>query len=88
MKHLALLIALSFAASALATPPAPVVIDQTKRTSSICELHHVRMSRVRVSLYASGIASPPHDYSRCPHAERPIDTGSTQFGSDASNTYS
>lgn len=83
MERLALIIVLSLAASALATPPAPFVIDETNRTSSICELHHVQMSRVRVPLYASGIVSPLHDYSRCPHGRRPIDTGCTKFGEDA-----
>ena len=83
MLRLLLVSVLLFAASVLATAQAPVVIDETKRTSSICELHHVQMSRVRVPLYASGIASPPHDYSRCPHGRRPIDTGCTKFGDDA-----
>ena len=77
------IIVFSLAVSALATPSEPFVIDQTKRTSSTCELHHVPMSRVRVPLYASGIASRPHDYSRCPHGRRPIDTGCTKFGEDA-----
>jgi hypothetical protein len=53
----------------------PEVIDGTAGTSSICELHHVQMTRARVSLHTSGIASPYHDYSRCPHAKRPIHTG-------------
>jgi hypothetical protein len=83
MERLILIIVFSFAVSALATPSGPFVIDQTERTSSICELHHVRMSRVRVPLYASGIASLPHDHSRCPHGRRPIDTGCTKFGEDA-----
>lgn len=83
MKRIVLVVVLSLVASALATPSAPFVIDQTTRASSICELHHVQMSRARVPLYASGIASPPHDYSRCPHGRRPIDTGCMKFGDDA-----
>src|SRR4051794_17979146 len=83
MNRSVLAMLLSFVASAFATPPGPTVIDSTKGTSSVCELHHVQMSRQRVALHASGIASPPHDYSRCPHARRPIDTGCTAFGPDA-----
>jgi len=82
MKLLALSI-LVLAALSSAAAESPVVLDNTKRSSSICELHHLRMSKERVSLYASGVASAPHDYSRCPHARRPIDTGCTKDGNEA-----
>jgi hypothetical protein len=84
MNRLAVAILCSFVASAVATPPpVPNVIDRTKRTSSVCALHHMQMARTRVPLEASGIASPPHDYSRCPNALRPIDTGCSVLGADA-----
>ncbi len=83
MKLLALSIFVGLAALSSAAAESAVVIDGTKQTSSTCELHHLKMSKERVSLYASGVASPSHDYSRCPHARRPIDTGCTKYGNEA-----
>lgn len=62
-------------ASAGLGAPAEIVLDQTAKSPSVCELHHVQMTRERVSLFASGFAAPYDDYSRCPHGKRPIDTG-------------
>jgi hypothetical protein len=56
-----------------------VVLDQTASTSSVCELHHVQMVRERVPLNCSGIVAPYHDYSLCPNARRPIETGCSKY---------
>jgi hypothetical protein len=73
----ALFITLLLAASGCTTPK--MFVDWTVGTSSICELHHVQMVRERVSLYCSGFGAPYHDYSLCPHAKRPIDTGCSKY---------
>ncbi len=77
MLRAASLLAVLSIVSGCATPH---VIDRTTQASAICGLHHIQMTRQRVSLYASGQGAPPHDYSRCPHAKRPIDTGCIGWG--------
>ena len=53
-----------------------VSYNKTRGASSVCEVHHIRMSKQSVPV-VPGIASPVYDGTPYPHAKREIVAGCT-----------